>query len=211
MDDPVAAKSVFLSMYMSNHPDTLVAYVMQHTKNRQVVTASMTSIDSKGMHLSYTVKGSDVKNTTRVPFDPPLLGYEEVKPRLMAMKVDAEVDLGMAKNPTITTFAMPSLKHTLPTFSLQILLIWATFSTSPYGAIFQQFFGWQIIRLSWVILVAAHSAEASYMFHLTSKHKTPFNTKLLWCFLTLVLGWSCIVRYLRLVKDARIDSIMKGS
>lgn len=47
------------------------------------------------MYLSYSLKGSDVKTTVRVPFDPPLLGYEEVKPRLMSMKVDAEVDLGM--------------------------------------------------------------------------------------------------------------------
>jgi hypothetical protein len=47
------------------------------------------------MNLSYTVKGSNDKKEVIIPFDPPLTGYEEVKPRLLQMKVDAEVALGM--------------------------------------------------------------------------------------------------------------------
>lgn len=46
MSDPVAAKSSFLSTYMSNHPDTLVAYVVSFTKNFNVASATMQSIDS---------------------------------------------------------------------------------------------------------------------------------------------------------------------
>ena len=46
--DPVADKSTFLCMYMSNHPDTLVAYVKFFGKVKErVVSAKMTSIDSK--------------------------------------------------------------------------------------------------------------------------------------------------------------------
>lgn len=45
--DPVAEKSSFLCMYMSNHPDTLVAYVKYFGKVQDAVSsASMTSIDS---------------------------------------------------------------------------------------------------------------------------------------------------------------------
>lgn len=47
MTDPVAAKSGFLSMYMSNHPDTLVAYVSHYTKNTAIASATMKAIDSK--------------------------------------------------------------------------------------------------------------------------------------------------------------------
>lgn len=48
------------------------------------------------MTLTYVVGASkDAKKTVRVVFDPPLSGYEEVKPRLMNMKVDAEEALGM--------------------------------------------------------------------------------------------------------------------
>lgn len=47
MSDPVAEKSTFLCMYMSNHPDTLVAYVKYWGKvKEQVVSAKMSSIDS---------------------------------------------------------------------------------------------------------------------------------------------------------------------
>ncbi len=31
-----------------------------------------------------------------IPFNPPLLGYEEVKPRLIQMKIEAEEGIGMA-------------------------------------------------------------------------------------------------------------------
>lgn len=51
MSDPVAAKSGFLSMYMSSHPDTLVAYVSHYTKSTDIATASMKSIDSKAGQL----------------------------------------------------------------------------------------------------------------------------------------------------------------
>lgn len=48
MSDPVADKSTFLCMYMSNHPDTLVAYVRYWGKVSEAVeSAKMTSIDSK--------------------------------------------------------------------------------------------------------------------------------------------------------------------
>lgn len=46
--DPVAEKSGFLRMYMSNHPDTLVAYAKWYGKVPEVITsAEMTAIDTK--------------------------------------------------------------------------------------------------------------------------------------------------------------------
>jgi hypothetical protein len=44
---------------------------------------------------------SSKPKVVRVEFDPPLLGYEEVKPRLLGMKVDADEALGTVrpKNP----------------------------------------------------------------------------------------------------------------
>ena len=46
--DPVAEKSGFLCMYMSNHPDTLVSYVRYWGKvTEQVATAKLVSIDTK--------------------------------------------------------------------------------------------------------------------------------------------------------------------
>lgn len=50
---------------------------------------------AQAMTLSYVTKGSNSLSEIKIPFDPPLLGYEEVKPRLLAMKVDAEEALGI--------------------------------------------------------------------------------------------------------------------
>ena len=48
MSDPVAEKSTFLCMYMSNHPDTLVAYAKWFGKVDEVITsAEMSAIDTK--------------------------------------------------------------------------------------------------------------------------------------------------------------------
>ena len=53
--DPVAEKSGFLCMYMSNHPDTLVSYVRYWGKvTEQVATAKLVSIDTKVRHASYS-------------------------------------------------------------------------------------------------------------------------------------------------------------
>ncbi|KAG2033912.1 hypothetical protein BDR03DRAFT_966463, partial [Suillus americanus] len=107
MSDPVASKSGFLCMYMKNHPDTLVAYVKYFGKAEgNVLTAEMSSIDSKSMTLAYKLK-SGQSNMTRVSFDPPLSGYEDVKPRLLSMKAEAQEGLGMLKAPQITTFQIP--------------------------------------------------------------------------------------------------------
>ena len=118
MSDPVADKSGFLRMYMSNHPDTLVAYARWHGQVKDaLISAEMTAIDSEVCILTYlahepipalanrlyisqsmtlTCKLKDGSSkVVRIVLDPPLLGYEEVKPRLLAMKVDAQEGLGM--------------------------------------------------------------------------------------------------------------------
>ena len=123
MADPVAEKSTFLCMYMSSHPDTLVAYVKYFGKvSEPVASARMTSIDSRvrylfyliqgtlnrlrilfvmlpqGMTLKYKVKGKgEAEFEVRVSFDPLLAGYEEVKPRLLGMTADAQEALGMVR------------------------------------------------------------------------------------------------------------------
>ena len=51
----------------------------------------------QGMTLTYEAKTGGAEKEVRVQFDPPLSGYEEVKPRLISMKVDAEEALGMVR------------------------------------------------------------------------------------------------------------------
>lgn len=46
------------------------------------------------MNLSYSLKSGGV-GSVHVKFDPPLAGYDDVKPRLLAMKADAQEALGM--------------------------------------------------------------------------------------------------------------------
>lgn len=104
-------------MYMSNHPDTLVAYAKWFGKVKEVITsAEMTAIDCKVRHiasqrgfstsypysfvqsmtLTCTLKSGSKKEVI-VPIEPPLSGYEDVKPRLLEMKAFAQEGLGMVR------------------------------------------------------------------------------------------------------------------
>ncbi len=48
MADPVAEKSSFLRMYMSSHPDTLVAYAKFYGQVKEnIKSAEMSAIDTK--------------------------------------------------------------------------------------------------------------------------------------------------------------------
>ena len=54
----------------------------------------------QGMDLEFKIKDSAAKpQVVRVAFDPPLTGYEEVKPRLLGMKADADEALGTVRDP----------------------------------------------------------------------------------------------------------------
>ncbi|KDQ08427.1 hypothetical protein BOTBODRAFT_37990 [Botryobasidium botryosum FD-172 SS1] len=215
--DPVAARSSFLCMYMSNHPDTLVAYVC-HAQSASkagrpqppVLSAKMTAIDSKGMTLSYIAKGSDSQNEIRIPFDPPLLGYEEVKPRLLAMKTDAEEALGLTSPVKITTFSIPS-DAWIP-FLMETLLVLATWppaSAPPFAAL-RDLVGPQLIKWSWVIVAVFHSMEALFATYLCLKNVSGWAVQAKWILGTFLFGFPFLTLLRKRIQAARIASFNKN-
>ncbi|KAI0354497.1 hypothetical protein OH77DRAFT_506099 [Trametes cingulata] len=218
MSDPVAEKSGFLCMYMSNHPDTLVSYVRHWGKvSEHVVSAKMTAIDTKGMDLTYQTKGGATKQV-RITFDPPLAGYEEVKPRLLSMKADAEEELGMVPAPQITSFRF----HTkmLYTAVLMAFLIYTTYAPSPGSPNYSPLFApahtlrtilpsWTL-TVSWSMVIVLHSLESLYTLHLCRKHRTGFLVGAQYWLATMALGSPVFIDMRHQVQEARIESIMKG-
>ena len=69
MSDPVAEKSTFLRMYMSNHPDTLVAYAKWFGKVKEVIiSAEMSAIDTKVRFFSPALRFRFLFNSYHVYF-----------------------------------------------------------------------------------------------------------------------------------------------
>lgn len=149
----------------------------------------------QGMDMTYTLKGQPTSLSVRIPFDPPLLGYEEVKPRLMSMKVDAEEALGMvrlllyqyslssfntirtfpfqAKNPTIREFSVPWGLLLWGPLIPQLLLIFLTYSSSTYAAWGRSLVEpYGLIKFSWGFILATHIPESIYTLSLCKKHNT---------------------------------------
>ncbi|KAF9653576.1 hypothetical protein BDM02DRAFT_3182587 [Thelephora ganbajun] len=218
--DPVAAKSSFLCMYMSTHKDTLASYVIYHGKvvSTKITDAEMTRIDSKGMDISYQIPSSgNEKISIRIGFEPPLSGYEEVKPRLLSMKADAEEALGMVPAPQITEFTVSPTW--LAPAGLVILLTYVTLSpplssnVPPYlypGSFIQNFVGEWVIKFSWGTVVVLHALESLYTATLVKRHRTPFRVGAMYVIGTLLCGYPGWMELKRNVQAARIDSILKG-
>jgi len=212
MSDPVAEKSAFLRMYMSNHPDTLVAYAKWFGKVNEVITsAEMSAIDTKSMTLTCTMKGGS-KRDVRVHIDPPLSGYEDVKPRLLEMKALAQEGLGMIKAPKITSFDLPTryasvsglfCSAVLYLHFIQKLSVPSFFIPDAHHAV--QF---SLKFTAWFILVA-HSLESLYTFNLCWKHSTGFVVGALYVLSTIFCGMPIWKNLRRRIQAARIDSVMK--
>ncbi|KAI0738226.1 hypothetical protein C8Q80DRAFT_1113877 [Daedaleopsis nitida] len=240
MADPVAEKSGFLCMYMSNHPDTLVSYVRYWGKvSAAVSTAKMTAIDTKasppfasggaeltacgdgrvqGMTLTYQTKGSSETKECRVVFDPPLAGYEEVKPRLMSMKGEAEEELGMIPAPQITSFRWSS--KFITTIVAMSFLVYSTLAPSmaateyapifePGNIILSYLPSWSL-KFSWGMVTVFHGLESLYVLYLCRRHRTGLVVGAQYVLSTLLLGFPVISDLRAQVHEARIDSIMKG-
>ncbi|KAJ7773644.1 hypothetical protein DFH07DRAFT_878295 [Mycena maculata] len=215
MSDPVADKSGFLKMYMSNHPDTLVAYAKWYGKVSEPMTsAEMSAIDSKSMTLTCTLKNG-AKKEVRVILDPPLAGYEDVKPRLLEMKALAQEGLGMIKSPVLTGFYFPRTVFTTTFLPICALLYCTFFPRASDAALFAPaqflypYIQGPILTGSWGILLFLHSVEALYVVSLARKHAGSFVTGAAYILGTLAFGFPVMVDMRKRIQAARIESVMK--
>ncbi|KAF8881565.1 hypothetical protein BD779DRAFT_1545536 [Infundibulicybe gibba] len=219
MSDPVADKSGFLKMYMSNHPDTLVAYAKWYGKVTEAISsAEMSAIDSKSMTLTCTMKKDGAKQPVRITLDPPLAGYEDVKPRLLEMKALAQEGLGMIGTPQITSFNI-SHPHTAASGILISTICYLALSpaanTSPLffpAHVVTSFIGSTIPNFAFYTLVVLHVFESLYTSRLCRKHKTSPGYSILtiaYVAATFYLGYPVWAGMRKRIQSARIDSVMK--
>jgi len=213
MSDPVAEKSGFLKMYMSNHPDTLVAYAKWFGKVKEVITsAEMTAIDTKSMTLTCTLDHGQ-KKVVVVPIQPPLSGYDEVKPRLLEMKSISQEGLGMVKAPKITEFDFPPLAYcysALVLFGAYIHFLQGSTSLLAGPAnYFSSFTSQKTIARVLYAFLSLHALESLYTFSLCLKHSTGFVLGAKYVLSTVLGGYPTWVAMRRRVQAARIESVMK--
>ncbi|KAK2461097.1 hypothetical protein APHAL10511_006876 [Amanita phalloides] len=207
--DPVADKSAFLRVYMSHHPDTLVAYAKWYGKvEAPISSAEMIDINTTSMTLLCTLKSGE-KQTSTITFNPPLSGYDAVKPRLLEMKAIAQEKLGMIKAPQITTFEFP-----LPGAYLAIVYVgffsFLTFFPENHLAkpVLDVVGASNVLRIV-QISVVLHVLESLYTLSLCRKHKTGFKVATLYTVGTVIFGFCMWVDLRKRIQKARIDSVMK--
>ncbi|KAJ7582083.1 hypothetical protein C8J56DRAFT_865601 [Mycena floridula] len=212
MSDPVAEKSTFLRMYMSSHPDTLIAYAKWYGKVSETIkSAEMAAIDTKSMTLTCTLTDGSKKDV-QVVLEPPLSGYDDVKPRLLEMKSLAQEGLGMIKTPKLKGFTLIPRVFTSLFIVLPVAyLAWSPkHSTVPFfaPANYVQNLVPHLFEVIAGTLVVVHILETMYVFTLCRKH-TGFLVGAAYTSLTFILGISLIQHLRQRIQKARIDSVMK--
>jgi len=228
MTDPVADKSGFLKMYMSGHPDTLVAYAKWYGKVKEPITsAEMSAIDTKSMTLTCSLKDGN-KKVVRVVLDPPLSGYDDVKPRLLEMKALAQEGLGMIKLPIFSTLNFPVHAVLTTTFIPACLIIYTCAfpfysawlpapsslfaSTSPLFAP-ARFVAAHVpgpfLTFMWAGMLSTHVVEALWVLSLVRKHAGNFTVGAGYVLGTLAFGVPVLQDLRKRIQAARIESVMK--
>ena len=208
--DVVGSRSGFLCQYMSHHQDTLVAYVKYFGQVKgDVTSARMTAIDSKSMTLAYVVDGKT--ETTRLLIEPPIEVYDEVKPRLIAMREEALEGVGMTEQPVVSVYRVP--KIALTTLGLMAGLVYTTFAGSPsLGAQLRSAVGGApVIKAIWGFVAVTHIGESVYMAALCKRHKTGVPLGSLWVLSVVALGFPFWLEFRRIVQQERIASIRKST
>ena len=158
------------------------------------------------MDLEFKIKDSAAKpKVVRVAFNPPLAGYEEVKPRLLGMKADADEALGTVRDPVlsprrvltmyvclgglilqvkapqITHFEVPFQIWT--TGSLLLFLIYTTsvpeHTTSHFWWLARTLryhvFPAALFTAVWAFVGVVHASEGVYAATLARKHHMPWH------------------------------------
>ncbi|KAJ3875246.1 hypothetical protein F5051DRAFT_357414 [Lentinula edodes] len=213
--DPVAEKSGFLRMYMSSHPDTLVAYAKWYGEiSEPISSAEMSAIDTKSMTLSCKMKNGSTKEV-RVAIDPPMTGYDDVKPRLLEMKAIAQEGLGMIKTPKITSFQFPSAALRVLFIMYPILAYFAYVPVNDPSPLFlpARLLGTYVgssvgYWLLWSVN-ATHVLEAVYTWSLCRRHETGFFVGTLYILATIACGYPIWTDLRKRIQNARIESVMK--
>ncbi|KAF9065933.1 hypothetical protein BDP27DRAFT_1228302 [Rhodocollybia butyracea] len=213
--DPVAEKSAFLRMYMSNHPDTLVAYAKWYGQVSEPITsAEMTAIDTKSMTLGCKMKDGKTKEV-RVPIEPPMTGYDDVKPRLLEMKAIAQEGLGMIKTPKITSFQFP-LSALQVIFIIHPVLAYFAYAPVNNPTLFvlparmlATYLGPSVGYWIYWSMNVIHVFEAMYTWSLCRKHQTGFSVGIAYVSATLICGYHIWRDLRKRIQGARIDSVMK--
>lgn len=215
--DPVAAQSGFLRMYMSNHPDTLVSYAKWYAKvTGNITSAELTAIDSQKMTLTCTFKSGSTKEVL-VPFEPPLVKYDELKPRMLEMKAVAQEKLGMTKAPQITSFRLPADALNIAVgVSIMAYLALAPLDKTVYPSplflparLVNSVFGPKPFLYVFYSLVTAHALEAVYAFILCRRHQTGVFIGAVYVITTFMFGFPIWKDFNRRVQAMRIDSMLK--
>ena len=96
--DPVLRQRVIEHMN-EDHADAVLLYVRALGGIDDATEARMATIDLEAMVLEY--RSAARTGTVQVDFDPPLAGFEEVRPRLVALVADARQRIRSREDPNI--------------------------------------------------------------------------------------------------------------
>jgi len=201
-----AWQRTLLTSSLANRPEKLVALVAHSTNQRGISEARLLHINSEGIHISYTLYGTQDPRTLCIPFDPPPSKYSEARKRIETMTLEAESATGMVKYPSIDRFSFPwtrlfrwqTLMHLAMVASIFFPLRFALRADPNISHSLRMFVQYAVV---------AHLAESFYMLYLCRRHHCGITVGWSWCLSTMVFGYTSLLHFRDLVQAARINSV----
>ena len=124
------------------------------------------------MTLLCTLKSAEKQSTT-ITFNPPLAGYDAVKPRLLEMKAIAQEKLGIIKTSHLTSFQFPRPDYLPMAFAIAMCYLTFLPETSLAKPAIN-LLGLSVVQRTFQITTVLHALESLYTMYLCRKHKTGF-------------------------------------
>ncbi|KAB5592322.1 hypothetical protein CTheo_4252 [Ceratobasidium theobromae] len=148
------------------------------------------------MTLQYAVDGKTQE--IRLIIDPPIEVYDEVKPRLIAMREEALEGIGMVR-------ASPPISKNVTYHGYSASQ--SRVDNSTGATVRAAVGGAPMIKAIWIFVGVVHAAEAVYMAALCKRHKTGVPLGSLWTISVLAFGFPFWMEFRRIVQRERIASI----
>ncbi|CAG8557520.1 5129_t:CDS:2 [Ambispora gerdemannii] len=202
--DPISPHANRLVAYMNGHPDTILTYAKYFGKEKNAVSAQMTSIDSAGFTVKVTKEDGDEEEII-IQFKQKLTGHEQVRGVLTEMAKDAEEALNLPStrppSPPPSSTTLTNNIHTpfiwpnpfvASLIAVCLIILYTPDYFAPQLHPFLReyaYIDWNSLYATRWLVLALHLGETSIVAWILAKKGEPdMKTWFLWISFTMFLG-----------------------
>ncbi|KAI5455397.1 hypothetical protein NCC49_000210 [Naganishia albida] len=209
-----------ISSHFNKYPDVLMAIVKHlHPEASNSISHCKLGIPANN-HVTINFVDGQVPNSLDITLDPPIKDVSHGYKRMLAMRNEAWLALGIPPRPQVSRFVPPPLNPS--GFLVALIALQAYTILTPVhsrysylaniirGTVTQLVGAW-FLPFSMMILVGAHTVEAIYMYLLCNEHRVPTDVKVKYVLATACVGFPALQEFKAETSRLRLNAMHKPS